>query len=154
MSKNKVLDMLYRHEKPCFQRKQTRFDLSLAITILHLQCSSFIWFANTTQNIPTTLRTKFETFPFLLIPSGVSCLSAQNMFMKPCFHELTMEYSIFEKIYLSRVFPLVISTVGMKILKEESNLSWCNISISSTEKIMVSLWRSLKTVVTLPSFLT
>jgi hypothetical protein len=25
--------------------------------------------------------------------------------MKPCFHELTMEYSIFENIYLSRVIP-------------------------------------------------
>jgi hypothetical protein len=50
-------------------------------------------------------HTKFETFPFLLILSGVSCLSAQNMFMKPYFHELTMRYSIFENIYLSRVIP-------------------------------------------------
>jgi hypothetical protein len=33
------------------------------------------------------------------------------------FHEFTMEYSIFEKIHLSRVSPLFISTVGMKILK-------------------------------------
>jgi hypothetical protein len=39
------------------------------------------------------------------------------------FHELTMEYSIFSKIHLSRVFPLFISTVGKKILKEEFNLS-------------------------------
>jgi hypothetical protein len=39
------------------------------------------------------------------------------------FHELTMEYSIFKKIHLSRVFPLFISTVGEKILKEEFNFS-------------------------------
>jgi hypothetical protein len=51
------------------------------------------------------LHTKFETFPFLLISSGVSCLSTQNMFMKPFFHELTMRYSIFKMIYLSRVIP-------------------------------------------------
>jgi hypothetical protein len=53
-----------------------------------------------------------------------------------------------QKIHLSKVFPLFISTIGMKILKEEFNLSWCNISISSTQKIMVSSWRSLKTVKT------
>jgi hypothetical protein len=73
--------MLYRHEKPCFQRKKARVESSLATTILHIQCSSFIWFASTIQNVPTALRSKLETFPFLLILLGVSCLSAQNMFM-------------------------------------------------------------------------
>jgi hypothetical protein len=95
--------MLYQHEKPCSQRKQTRVEPSFATTILHIQCSSSIWFASTTQNVLTTWRIKFETFPFLLTLSGVSCLISSRDVYEHSFYELTMEYSIFEKIHLSRV---------------------------------------------------
>jgi hypothetical protein len=51
MSLNKVLDMLYRHEKVCFQRKQTSVEPSLATAILHIKLFLFRWFANTIQNV-------------------------------------------------------------------------------------------------------
>jgi hypothetical protein len=41
--------MLYRHEKPCFKRKQTRVEPSFPKTILHIQCFPFWRFASTTQ---------------------------------------------------------------------------------------------------------
>jgi hypothetical protein len=41
--------MLYRHEKPCFKRKQTRVEPSFPTTILHIQCLFFWWFASITQ---------------------------------------------------------------------------------------------------------
>jgi hypothetical protein len=55
MSLNKVLDMLYRHEKVCLQRKQTSVEPSLATTILHIKLFLFRWFASTIQNVLTAL---------------------------------------------------------------------------------------------------
>jgi hypothetical protein len=55
MSLNKVLDMLYRHEKVCFQRKQTSIEPSLATVILHIKLFLFRWFASTIQNVLTAL---------------------------------------------------------------------------------------------------
>jgi hypothetical protein len=46
-----VLDMLYRHEKVCFQRKQTRIEHFLATAILHIKLLLFRWFASTIQNV-------------------------------------------------------------------------------------------------------
>jgi hypothetical protein len=139
--------MLYRHEKPCFRRKQTRFEPSLPTTILHIQCTPFIWVASTTQMYSWLCVPNLKlSIPFVAFTCFMFVSS--NKFIKPCFHELTMEYSIFGKIHLSRVFPLFISTVGMKILKEEFNLSWCNIYNFSRKKIMASLWIPLKTILT------
>jgi hypothetical protein len=99
-------------------------------------------------NVFTALRTKFETFPFLLISSGVSCYQ-----LKICLWNILhmswlwvtqyLRTSIFLELSL-----LFISTVGMKILKEEFNLSWCKTYTSSRKNIVVTLWRSSKTVVT------
>jgi hypothetical protein len=47
--------MLYRHEKLCFQRKQTIVELSLATTILHIKLLLFRWFVSTIQNVLTAL---------------------------------------------------------------------------------------------------
>jgi hypothetical protein len=41
--------MLYRHEKICFQIKQTSVEPSLAIATLHIQCSLLRWFVCTIQ---------------------------------------------------------------------------------------------------------
>jgi hypothetical protein len=104
--------------------KESKLDLSLPFLQPNYTSSvSLLMVCEYNSNVLTAMHTKSETFPFLLASLGVSCLSAQNVFMKPCFHELTMEYLIFSKIHLSRVFPLFISTVGMKILKEEFNSS-------------------------------
>jgi hypothetical protein len=50
-----VIDMLYLHEKVCFQRKQTRVEPFLAIAILHIKLLLFRWFASTVQNVLTAL---------------------------------------------------------------------------------------------------
>jgi hypothetical protein len=55
MSLNKVLDMLYRHEKVCFQRKQTSVEPSLATAILHIKLFLFRWFVSTIQNVRMAL---------------------------------------------------------------------------------------------------
>jgi hypothetical protein len=47
--------MLYRHEKVCFQRKQTSVEPFLATAILHIKLLLFRWFASTIQNILTAL---------------------------------------------------------------------------------------------------
>jgi hypothetical protein len=41
--------MLHRHEKLCFQKKQTRVEHFLATAIMRIPCSSFRWFASTIQ---------------------------------------------------------------------------------------------------------
>jgi hypothetical protein len=41
--------MLYRHEKVCFQMKQTSVEPSLATAILHIKLLLFRWFASTIQ---------------------------------------------------------------------------------------------------------
>jgi hypothetical protein len=41
--------MLYRHEKVCFQIKQTSLEPSLATAILHIKLLLFRWFASIIQ---------------------------------------------------------------------------------------------------------
>jgi hypothetical protein len=55
MSLNEVLDMLYQHEKVCFQRKQSSVEPSFATAILHIKLFLFRWFASTIQNVLTAL---------------------------------------------------------------------------------------------------
>jgi hypothetical protein len=43
--------MLYRHEKVCFQIKQTSVEPSLATAVLHIKLLPFRWFASTIQNV-------------------------------------------------------------------------------------------------------
>jgi hypothetical protein len=84
--------------------KESKLDLSLPF--LQPDCTSsasLLMVCEYNSNVLTTLRTKFETFPFLLIPSGISGLSALDMIMKHSFPELALSYSISENIYLSRV---------------------------------------------------
>jgi hypothetical protein len=79
------------------------------------------------SNVLPALCTKFETFPFLSHTFRCFMFVSWREVYEHSFHELTMRYSIFVKIHLSRVIP----------------------SFPSRKKIMVSLWRSLKTVATL-----
>jgi hypothetical protein len=125
--------------------------LYLSLPFLQPYCSSnasLVMVCEYNQNVLTALCTKFKTFPFLLISLGVSCCQ-----LKIClWHILSMSWLWVTQYLKTSIFlelsPLLFSTIGMKILKDEFNSSWYNISIYSRKKIMVSLWRSLKTVVT------
>jgi hypothetical protein len=139
--------MLYQHEKPCFQRKQTRVEPFLPITISHLQCFPFDGlrvplkcthdFANQIWNFPIPSHT-FRCFMFV---------SSRDVY-DHSFHKLTMRYSIFSKIHLSIVVPSLLQFSWARITKEEIEVSWSRGSTSPRKKIIVTLWRSLKTVVT------
>jgi hypothetical protein len=75
------------------------------------------------SNVLTALRTKLETFPFLLIPLGVSCLSAQKYVYKtipPC--ELTMRYLDSERSIFLELLPLSFGAVEQNSRRNEMSL--------------------------------
>jgi hypothetical protein len=95
------------------------------------------------------LCTKFETFPFLLILSGVSCLSTQNLFMS--IHHMSWPWDTW-----SSHSSIISELLSFSFVAAERN-SWrkkiklflmtSRINLFKKEDRHV-LWRLLKTVVT------
>jgi hypothetical protein len=109
--------MLYQHEKPCSQRKQTRVEPSFPTTISQIQC-----FPTDGLRVPLkcTHGFAYQTWNFPIPSHTFRCFmfASSKYVYDHSFHKLTMRYSIFSKIYLSTVVPSLLQFSWARITKE------------------------------------
>jgi hypothetical protein len=103
--------------------------LYLSLPFLQPYCSSnasLVMVCEYNQNVLTALCTKFKTFPFLLTLSGVSCLSAQNMFMS--IHSMSWPWDTrsSQRSTSLQLLPLSFSAVEKQSQRKELK-SWINL---------------------------
>jgi hypothetical protein len=106
----------------------------------HISNASLLMVCEYHSNVLTALRIKLETFPFFLIPSGVSCLPAQNMFM--IIHSISWPWdtrSSQRSIFL-QLFPLSFSSVEQESQRNWSfMMTWINLFKKEDHRVLVKI---------------